>query len=380
MRSFVKSIGPRARAGWLLPLLLLALPNCALQVGGIANPDAFDAGPVPESSAIMCDIPKVPIAGSDDCADSTETGLGMSQARAAVALVQGEQASIVLDLSAAAEASCGGLPKKTEFQGPWPDGYAVCLNCAKQIPGKYADGNAACVAMCVSLLSSGGAEPPGGAQAFCAANAHVATNFDPNGCYADACSNGGTLRPDFVDPRRAQEPVVWTDLVGTSASGNDLSRISASNADFDAGAASKQTITHGDAWVEFEANENDLGHIVGLSPDVGTDVDPSSADVSFGIRLGSNGKIVVFEDGAPVGTSLGLYSAGDRFRVQLRDNLDGTATVTYVKLNGACTPGTICSTSTLATAAKFASYPVRVDASLRDTGATLKNVTLVRIQ
>ena len=64
MRSFVKSIGPRARAGWFLPLLLLALPNCALQVGGLTNPDAFDGGPQPESSAIMCDIPKAPDPGS----------------------------------------------------------------------------------------------------------------------------------------------------------------------------------------------------------------------------------------------------------------------------------------------------------------------------
>lgn len=380
MRSFVKSIGPRMRAGWLLPLLLLVLPNCALQVGGIANPDAFDAGPVPESSTIMCDIPKVPSPGSDGCATSTETGLGLSLAHAAVALVQGEQTSIALDLSPAAEASCGGLPKKTEFQGPWPDGYAVCLNCAKQIPGKYADANAACVAMCVSLLSSAGAEPPGGAQAFCGANAHVATNFDPNGCYADACSDGGTLRPDFDDPRRAQEPVVWTDLVGTSASANDLSRIAATTGELDAGAASKQTITRGDAWVEFEATENDMSHVIGLSADVGTDNDPTAADVAFGIRLGGNGKVVVFEDGAVVGTSLGFYDPGDRFRVQLQDNLDGTATVTYVKLNAACTPGTVCNTSVLATSAKTATYPLRVDASLRDAGATLKNVTLVRIQ
>jgi len=380
MRSFVKSIGPRMRAGWFLPLLLLALPNCALQVGGLTNPDAFDGGPQPESSAIMCDIPKAPDPGSSGCANSTETGLGLSLAHAAVALVQGEQTSIGLDLSAAAEASCGGLPKKTEFQGPWPDGYAVCLNCAKQIPGKYADANAACVAMCVSLVSSGGAEPAGGAQAFCTSNAHVATNFDPNDCYDDACSDGGTLRPDFVDPRRAQEPVEWTDLIGTSAAGNDLSRILATDGNFDAGAASKQTITRGDAWVEFEATENNMGHVIGLSPDVGTDSDPSPADIAFGIRLGVNGKILVFEGGAQVGTSLGLYDAGDRFRVQLTDNLDGTATVTYVELNGPCKAGTICSSSVLATSAKSASYPVRISASLGNAAATLKNVTLVRIQ
>ena len=274
-----------------LPLVLLVVPNCALQTGGLPSDNVLDPGPGPLTSAIMCDIPKVPDPGSDGCATSIETGLGMSDAHAAVALAQGEQSSIALDLSAAAEAACFGFPKKVEYRGPFPDGYAVCLNCGAQIPAHYADANAVCVAQCIDLVNQeDGPEPPGGAEAFCQANAHVSTNFDKNSCFDNACSGGGTLRPDFVDPRRAQEPVKWTDLIGTSASGNSLTRTAPTNGIADAGAASEQTITHGDAWVEFEAGENDAGHFIGLSLDVGKDLDPSQADIAFGIRLGETSR------------------------------------------------------------------------------------------
>ena len=380
MRTLVTFSSRWLRAGWFLPLVLLALPNCAFHSGGIAGPPpVFDPGPQPQTSAIMCDIPKVPVPGSGDCANSTETGLGMSLAHAAVALAQGEQSSIALDLSPAAEAACGGFPGKIEFQGAFPDGYAVCLNCASQIPLPYGDANAACVAQCIDLVNHTGPEPPGGADKFCQANAHVSTNFDKNSCFDNACSGGGTLRSDFVDPRRAQEPVKWIDLIGTSAAGNDLSWTLATGMS-DAGGASAQTITHGDGWVEFEAGENDKGHFIGLSPDVGADGDPSPSDIAFGIRLGGGGKVAISEGGAQVGGSLGPYSAGDRFRVQVKDNLDGTASVSYFQLSGPCTPGTVCSGAVIGTSVKSATYPLRVDASLAAQGATLNNVTLVRIQ
>ena len=381
MRTLVTFSSRWLRTGWFLPLLLLMLPNCSLPVDGIGPPPVFDPGPEPQTSAIMCDIPKVPAPGSGDCASSVETGLGMPLAHAAVALAQGEQNSLALDLSPAAEAACGGFPRKIEFQGAFPDGYAVCLNCASQIPLPYGDANAACVAQCIDLVNhGGGAEPPGGAEAFCQTHAHVSTNFDKNSCYDNACSGGGTLRSDFVDPRRAQEPVKWIDLIGTSAAENDLSRTLPTDGTFDAGGASAQTIAQGDGWVEFEAGENDKGHVVGLSPDVGTDGDPTPSDVAFGLRLGGGGKVAIFEDGAQVGGSLGSYSAGDRFRVQVKDNLDGTASVSYFQLSGPCTPGTVCNGAVIGTSVKSATYPLRVDASLASEGATLKNVTLVRIQ
>lgn len=380
MRSFVRAIGRWPSAGWLLPLVLLTVSSCFLNAGPYEQPE-FDPGPAPHTDAIMCDIPKPPAPGSNGCADSIETGSGISKESAAVALAQGEQSSIALDFSADAETECGGYPRKVEYYGPFPDGYAACLNCGAQMPSPYPNANAACIAVCIDLVNNAeGTPPPEGAVAFCTANAHVSTNFDATSCFHDACGAGGTLSPNFSDPRRAQEPVEWVDLLGTSATGNDLTRTLPGAGAFEAGGASKQTIEHGDGWVEFEAGESDLGHMIGLSPDPGSDADPSAADIAFAIRLGGGGKVAIFENGQQIGGSVGTYEAGDRFRVQVEDNLDGTAAVSYVQLSGPCAPGTNCSITLIATSANVAKYPLRVDASLNAESATLKNVTLVRIK
>ena len=82
--------------------------------------------------------------------------------------------------------------------------------------------------------------------------------------------------------------------------------------------------------------------------------------------------------------SYGTYNAGDRFRVRVTDNNDllpHTATITYTRLTAPCTPGTVCTEVQIGSQnAQSPSYPLRVDASLRDEGATLTNVTFVRIQ
>jgi hypothetical protein len=64
MLDFLKSTGRRLRAGGFCPLALLALSGCALQAGGLTIPGAFDGGPSPRTSAVMCDIPKVSQPGS----------------------------------------------------------------------------------------------------------------------------------------------------------------------------------------------------------------------------------------------------------------------------------------------------------------------------
>jgi len=411
MLDFPKSTGGRVRAGWLfglhwcapaLPLVLLVLLGCSLGVGGLGPPPVFEGGPEPRTSAVMCDIPKVPQLGSSDCADSIETGFGMSMSKAAVALVQGESSSLVLDFSPAATTACGGLPRKTEFQGAFPDGYAVCLNCATQMAlgGPYKDANDVCVAQCIDLVNHGGVpEPAGGAESFCQLNARVSTNFDKTTCYANACSSGGTLLPNFVDPRRAQEPVKWVDLIGTVTGNlpNTLTRSQATSdpAMFDAGAASAQLIMTGDGWVEFEANDNTQAHAVGLSPvpvlpnGPPPDDDPTLKDIGFAIALRGDGNVYIFEGGTKVdglgpNGSITTYNAGDRFRVRVTDNNDllpHTATITYTKLTAPCTPGTVCAEVLIGTqTASSPSYPLRVDASLVQLGATLTNVTLVRIQ
>src|SRR4029077_15769256 len=95
--------------------------------------------------------------------------------------------------------------------------------------------------------------------AYCVANARVSTNVplgSPLG-FPNGCTGEGVLRPDFDDPRRVPDPIVWTHQNGTSDSAGSLTRTAATTggatSDFNAGAASTQWFTHGDGYVEFSA-------------------------------------------------------------------------------------------------------------------------------
>ena len=179
--------------------------------------------------------------------------------------------------------------------------------------------------------------------------------------------------------------MVWGDLIGVSAGGSSLMRTAPTTGNFDAGAAAAQAIARGDAYLEFGAAETTLTHVAGLSAIVGSDIDPSLADIDFAISLNLDGRYFVLEHGAlvpgpDVGGSFGTYSAADRFRVTLHDHSDGTADVAYSKLIGACMPRTPCAETVFRTVTGSpAHYPLRADASFREVGATLTNVTLVRI-
>src|SRR5262249_49157236 len=135
------------------------------------------------------------------------------------------------------------------------------------------------------------------------------------------------------------------------------------------------------------ANENTLAHVVGLSlVSSDTDADATLNDIHFGISLAQSGQFGIFESGTPVpgpdvGGTWGTYVAGDRFRVTLRDNGDGTAVVAYARLTGPCTPGRPCALTVFYThVGAPASYPLRVDASFQDQGAKVTDVRIVRIK
>jgi hypothetical protein len=400
MRDFLKSSGRRLRAGWFWPLLLLALPTCTNDYGAFTTfREAFDPGPEPRTSVIMCDIPKVPPDSANwPCAMPMEIASLLSMSQAAVLLATSQSSTLVLDFSSDAQLQCGqGVPRKIEFYGSFPDGLAVCLNCA-QIPVPYADANAACRIKCKDLVQFDalfdGQPAPGGADAFCAANAHVSTNFDGNPCYPNACLGGTPLSPpDFVDPRRTAELVQWAvgPNDGTSASGNDLTRTApttgGTDQDFNAGSAAAQVIMNGDGWVEFEVgdsqDETQLSHVLGVSVCVSPckdgdpqDNDPSLADIQFSISLNSNTNVYVIENpGLIVHGPYPPYMKTERFRVNFVDNHDGKATISFAR---SCTAGTIC--LPFFTSASTVEYPLRVDTSFREQNATLKNVTLVRIK
>jgi hypothetical protein len=395
MRDLMTSTLRGVKNGWFWPLVLLVLPNCTFQVNGLGPlPPILNPGPLPHGDAVMCDIEKFQGA-TRRCATSDDLMMGISLSSAAEALVTGQHSNVGLDYSPAAFAHCGdGNPEAIDFQGSFPNGFAVCINCGGAIPAFEASTTDVCVKQCTDMINASGGPFPPDTAAFCTANARLSTNFPTSGCFMGACSDGGTFpAAGFIDPRQTPEPVIWDDQIGTAAAGNSLMKVAASTASFDAGAVSDQWISHGDAYAEGEGSENNKSHVLGLAlvpggcahPADCHDADPSIADINFAISLNLDGRFYVLESGSlitgpDINGSFGTYTPGERFRVKVTDHHDGTAVVTYSRVNGPCMPGNLCPDTVFYTHAGAVTYPLRVDTSFREQSATLANVTIVRIQ
>ena len=400
--DFLKAGVRRLASGWFWALVLLALPNCSLERGGIVSPHQLQPGDTPRSSAIMCDIEKFQDP-TRRCATPHDLAIGIPLAQAAEALVSGRSSNVGLEFSPAADLACGtGHPQAIDFWGDFPTGSAVCLNCGV-IPTLHADATAVCIAQCRDLFTFDfeTTDPPN-IMTFCTANAKPSTHFPMSGCFAGACSGDGTLLAGFADPRRMPEAVIWRDPINVNVVGSNITQMSPSTGGdvFAAGAVSEQWVHSGDAYVEFEATENNLSHVVGFAevPDSClfpcTDSDPGFADIDFALSLNSDGRVYVLEPTAPGGivpgpdinSSFGTYMAGERFRVRVKDNLDGTGTVSYTRIVGACVPGNPCNETVLFSHAvpppigSPADYTLRVAAAFREFNGTLANVNFVRIK
>jgi hypothetical protein len=373
MRNHVKRIG-----GWLIiPLALLAFVSCETHFEIIVT-----KGSQPWTGKIFCAIEQH---GGRHCANADDLATGVRLASAAEALVDGRTSMVGLDDSPAALARCNGTPEAVLFEGAFPEGTEVCLNCSVITPP--VDANVMCRMECENKPEAS-ADP--NVKAECATRAHVAVNVDPAACFADACSADGAPLENFVDPRRSLEPVIWQDLIGvtTSGGGNTLTRTAAFTGSFDAGAASSQLITGGDAFVEFTAAETTTARLAGLSEGTLPDTTPTIA-ITFAIDLFKDGCVYIFENGNKVlgpdltcsaGGGWGAYAAGDRFRIHVRDNQDGTAAISYARLTTPCTDGMPCPETTITTSFGTAHYPLHVDSSFRELNGTLGNVRLVRIR
>ncbi|HZT75519.1 MAG TPA: hypothetical protein VFA27_02600 [Vicinamibacterales bacterium] len=391
MRDILKTARRWLLVGWFWPLVLIVLPNCGFQSqastgggGSTAGPN-LNPGDPPHSSAVFCDIEKP---NARHCATDDEIAHGIRLASAALALNTGATNGFALDDSPDALARCGGKPEAVPFYGTFPDGFLVCVNCGQTVnSAAYPDNNALCAAQCEDFIGTTLADgtfvpanPPDPAtKAFCDQHAHPSTNFPLNGCFNNACTTAGALDPSFVDPRRAPEPVVWENLIGTTAAGSTLTKVTATS-DFDAGAASTQTIARADGYVEFTAIETNTARIGGLTsgaPDA--DTDPHASPLNFGIGLAFDGNVFVFENGNQIGP-FGTYASGDRFRVTVHDRFNGTATVIYSRVTGTCNSGAPCNEQVLFTSTTAGAYPFHADASLFSPNATLANVQFVRIQ
>ena len=405
MRDVLKSSARRLSAGWFWPLVLLALPNCSFSHGLLGPVPNLTPGPNPRTTLIFCDVEKVL---QRHCATDADKAIGIRLADAAVALNTGRTSNIGLDDSPAALARCGGQPEAVPYIGAFPEGEASCLNGTFVGTGAtYEDPTAVCLARCEDTFGSTDSNgvftpdnPPGpGVASFCTAHSSASTNLpgNPNpgfagGCTPDGAESSGFDTDAFLDPRRNPEPVVWGDFIGASAAGSSLTRTAASTGNFDAGAASTQLFGRGSGWVEFSALETNLTHVAGLSAIAAAcltsacpDTDPTLADIGFAISLNVDGRFYVIENGSlitgpDVNGSFGTYAAGERFRITLKDHTDGTADVAYSRLVGTCNPRTVCNETVFFThGGGTAVYPLRVDTSFREQGATLSEVTVVRI-
>ncbi len=151
----------------------------------------------------------------------------------------------------------------------------------------------------------------------------------------------------------AEEPVVWNGASGVSVSANNLTKTNQVSS-WNAGAASMNVIRDGYGFVEFTATETNAERMAGLSYG---DSDQNYPDIDFAIYLTASAGVQIYEGGTYRG-SYGGYAAGDRLRVEVRYGI-----VRYLR-NG----------SLLYTSGGIPKYPLRVDTSLKNPGATLTNV------
>jgi Zn-dependent metalloprotease len=150
------------------------------------------------------------------------------------------------------------------------------------------------------------------------------------------------------------EAVVWTGLVGVTASGNSLTK-KATTGWGNAGAISTQTIAPGDGSVEFTASETTTYRMLGLS---NGNASSSYTDVDFALYLAA-GQIQVYEAGSLMG-SFGSYATGDKMRVAV------TAGIVSYSRNG----------TVFYTLTGTPSYPLLVDSALYSQNATLSAVLI----
>jgi hypothetical protein len=256
----------------------------------------------------------------------------------------------------------------------------------QQIPLKYADPNAVCVAQCKELISPNGLSSSQ-LDDFCA-NAHVSTNFEKNKCYDNVCSTGGTPLSPFPDPRVNPENLTWVDVSANStAAGNTLTFPGPGDGvSFDGGAASDEIIASGDAWVEFEAGELNVTHVIGVRTSCDKaancpDTDHTIGDIPLVISLNVDNAVNIVQNGTTViAGPFADYQLNERFRIHIVDKHNGTAEISFTRLPAPCTPGSFCLETPLPLGTGTAAYPLQVDATFREGPASLVNVQIMRIK
>ena len=168
--------------------------------------------------------------------------------------------------------------------------------------------------------------------------------------YAGAAiySNSGTVSNAVITANF--ENVNWTNVLGVSASGNNLTKTASSTDWHNAHASSTQAINSGDGYVEFTASETTTNRMLGLGQ-FGTGYFTYS-NIRYAIYLAAN---VLYTSEYGSLTNVGSYATGDKLRVAIENGA-----VKYYK------NGTLLRTSAVAP-----TYPLYVNVALYQNGSTL---------
>ena len=157
-------------------------------------------------------------------------------------------------------------------------------------------------------------------------------------------------------PTTGAAPVVWTAVVGATASGSSLTK-TAGTGWGNSGAVSSQEIASGDGFVEVTATDTVTQvAMFGLSKG---NADAGYADIDFGLYQ-RYGQLQVYEKGVAVLVSGGAYSVGDKLRVAVVGGV-----VQYLR-NGAV----------FYTSSQAPTYPLLLDAAIYTQGSTLGSATI----
>ena len=147
--------------------------------------------------------------------------------------------------------------------------------------------------------------------------------------------------------------VVWTSAVGVSVSANNLTKTGV--AGWNAGAVSTQSLPSGNGAVQFTASETTSRRMLGLNRG---SLNQSYTELDFAFSLGTAGRLYIYENGSP--RAITTYATGDTLQIAVEGGV-----VRYRR------NGTLIYTSRVAP-----SYPLAVDTSLYDPGATLLDARL----
>ena len=163
----------------------------------------------------------------------------------------------------------------------------------------------------------------------------------------------GKIKPVIQMLVAGNEGVTWMNAVGVTTGPGSLTKTTANG--WDAGAVSTKSIVAGDGYVEFTAGETNRYRMVGLS---NGDLSQSYEDIEHAIYIHDTG-FNVYESGVDRGY-FGTYVTGNVFRVSIEG---GSIKYRY--------NGSVFYTSTVAPR-----YPLVVDTSLYNPGATVQGVVL----